>query len=161
MIDILLPNGQSKKYDNPISSFEIAKEISSSLAKEALIAMVDNDLWDLSRLIDKSCKLKILTKKDPETLAVLRHDAAHIMAEAVLELFPDTQITIGPAIENGFYYDFYRLESFVLEDLNKIEKRMHEIVNRDEKIHREVWNKQKATKFFEKNDERFNQTFYN
>ena len=155
MIDILLPNGQSKKYDNPISSFEIAKEISSSLAKEALIAKVDNDLWDLSRLIDKSCKLKILTKKDPETLAVLRHDAAHIMAEAVLELFPDTQITIGPAIENGFYYDFYRLESFVLEDLNKIEKRMHEIVNRDEKIHREVWNKQKATKFFEKNEERF------
>ena len=93
-----------------------------------MIAKVDNDLWDLSRLIDKSCKLKILTKKDPETLAVLRHDAAHIMAEAVLELFPDTQITIGPAIENGFYYDFYRLESFVLEDLNKIEKRMHEIV---------------------------------
>ncbi len=155
MIDILLPNGQSKKYDNPISPFEIAKEISSSLAKEALIAKVNDDLWDLSRLIDKSCKIKILTRKDPETLAVLRHDAAHIMAEAVLELYPDTQITIGPAIENGFYYDFYRAESFVFDDLNKIEKRMHEIVNRNEKIHREVWSKLKAIEFFKKNNEKF------
>ena len=77
------------------------------------------------------------------------------MAEAVLELYPDTQITIGPAIENGFYYDFYRLESFVLDDLNKIEKRMHEIVNRDEKIHRDVWNKQKAIDFFKQNGEKF------
>ncbi len=155
MIDVLLPNGQSKKYNNPISPFEIAKEISSSLAKEALIAKVDDDLWDLNRLIHSNCKIKILTNKDPETLSVLRHDAAHIMAEAVLELYPDTQITIGPAIENGFYYDFYRLESFILDDLNKIEKRMHEIVKRNEKIHRKVWKKQKAIEFFKKNGENF------
>ncbi len=155
MINVTLPNGKFKKYDIPISPYEIAKDISSSLAKDALIAKVNDDLWDLNRLIQESCKITILTKKDPETLTVLRHDAAHIMAEAVLELFPETQVTIGPAIENGFYYDFYREESFVFDDLSKIEKRMHEIVNRNEKIIREVWDRKKATQFFKNNGENF------
>ncbi len=155
MIKINLPNGETKAYQKPVTPIYVANTISSSLAKEALVASVNGNLWDLDRLIDENCSLKILTKKDPETLSVLRHDAAHVMAEAVLELYPNTQITIGPAIDEGFYYDFFRNENFNLDDLKKIEKRMHEIVDRDEKIHREVWEKKKAQKFFEKNKEKF------
>ena len=96
-----------------------------------------------------------MTKKNKETLDVIRHDAAHIMAEAVLELFPETQVTIGPSIENGFYYDFYREKKFILSDLEIIEKRMHEIVDRDETISREVWSREKAIDHFKKNNEKF------
>ena len=155
MIKITLPSGELKKYNNPVSPLDVVKEISTSLSKEALIASVDDVLWDLERLIEKDCSLKILTKKDPETLSVLRHDAAHVMAEAVLELFPETEITIGPAIEDGFYYDFFRDESFSIEDLKKIEKRMHKIVDRNEKIEREVWNRKDALKFFKENKQKF------
>ncbi len=155
MIKINLPNGETKEYQKPVTPIYVANTISSSLAKEALVASVNGNLWDLDRLIDENCSLKILTKKDPETLSVLRHDAAHVMAEAVLELYPNTQITIGPAIDEGFYYDFFRNENFNLDDLKKIEKRMHEIVDRNEEIHREVWEKKKAQKFFEKNKEKF------
>ena len=131
MIKIKLPKMKLKSYQRPVSPLTVANEISGSLAKQALVASVINVLWDLERLIESDCDLKILTKKDPETLSVLRHDAAHVMAEAVLELFPDTQITIGPSIENGFYYDFFRKENFSLEDLSIIEKKMHEIVDRE------------------------------
>ena len=155
MIKITLPSGELKKYNNPVSPLDVVKEISTSLSKEALIATVDDVLWDLERLIEKDCSLKILTKKDQETLSVLRHDAAHVMAEAVLELFPETEITIGPAIEDGFYYDFFRDESFSIEDLKKIEKRMHKIVDRNEKIEREVWNRKDALKFFKENKQKF------
>ncbi len=155
MIKITLPSGELKEFNNPVSPLDVVKEISSSLAKDALIASVDNILWDLERLIEKDCSLKILTKKDPETLSVLRHDAAHVMAEAVLELFPDTEITIGPAIEDGFYYDFFRNVTFSIEDLQKIEKRMHKIVERNETIAREVWSRDKASKFFKENKEKF------
>ena len=155
MIKINLPNGETKEYQKPVTPIYVANTISSSLAKEALVASVNGNLWDLDRSIDENCSLKILTKKDPETLSVLRHDAAHVMAEAVLELYPNTQITIGPAIDEGFYYDFFRNENFNLDDLKKIEKRMHEIVDRNEEIHREVWEKKKAQKFFEKNKEKF------
>ena len=155
MIKITLPSGELKKYNNPVSPLDVVKEISTSLSKEALIASVDDVLWDLERLIEKDCSLKILTKKDQETLSVLRHDAAHVMAEAVLELFPETEITIGPAIEDGFYYDFFRDESFSIEDLKKIEKRMHKIVDRNEKIEREVWNRKDALKFFKENKQKF------
>ena len=96
-----------------------------------------------------------MTKKNKETLDIIRHDAAHIMAEAVLELFPETQVTIGPSIENGFYYDFYREKKFILSDLEIIEKRMHEIVDRDEIISREVWSREKAIDHFKKNNEKF------
>ena len=155
MIKITLPSGELKEFNNPVSPLDVIKEISKSLAKDALIASVDNILWDLERLIEKDCSLKILTKKDPETLSVLRHDAAHVMAEAVLELFPDTEITIGPAIEDGFYYDFFRNVTFSIEDLQKIEKRMHKIVERNETIEREVWSRDKASKFFKEKKEKF------
>ena len=155
MIKIKLPNGDLKEYQNPITPFEIANGISPSLAKQALIASVNNDLWDLHRLIEKNCNLKILTKKDPECLEVLRHDAAHVLAEAVLELYPDTQITIGPSIDDGFYYDFFRKVNFNLEDLSLIEKRMHEIVDRKEEITREVWERKKAESFYKNSKANF------
>ena len=103
--------------------------------------------------------MEIITKGNKDLLEVLRHDAAHVMAEAVLELYPDTQITIGPAIDNGFYYDFYKKENFTPKDLELIEKRMHEIVDRNEEIIREVWTRDKAINFFKKNNEKFDLIF--
>ena len=155
MLTITLPNEDKKKYKNPVTSLQIAEEISPRLAADAFIAEVNGELWDLNRLIEKDSSVAILTSKNKECLDLIRHDAAHIMAEAVLELFPETQVTIGPSIENGFYYDFYREKKFNLTDLEIIEQRMHEIVNRDEKITREVWTRGKALSFFEKNNEKF------
>ena len=155
MIKIELPNGALKSYQSDVTPFEIAGDISMSLQKKALIARVNDELWDMKRSISKDCKLEILTKENNETLEVLRHDAAHVLAEAVLDLYPDTQITIGPAIDNGFYYDFYRKISFKPEDLALIEEKMHEIVDRNETILREEWDRVDALKFFEKNNEKF------
>ena len=155
MITITLPSNDKKQYDKPITSAEIANEISQKLKSDALVSIVNGELWDLERPIEVDSKIEILTKKDKETLDVIRHDAAHIMAEAVLELFPETQVTIGPSIENGFYYDFYREKKFILSDLEIIEKRMHEIVDRDETISREVWSREKAIDHYKKNNEKF------
>ena len=155
MLTITLPNKDKKNYKNPVTSLQIAEEISPRLAADAFIAEVNGELWDLNRLIEKDSSVAILTSKNKECLDLIRHDAAHIMAEAVLELFPETQVTIGPSIENGFYYDFYREKKFNLTDLEIIEQRMHEIVNRDEKITREVWTRGEALSFFEKNNEKF------
>ena len=155
MLTITLPNKDKKNYKNPVTSLQIAEEISPRLAADAFIAEVNGELWDLNRLIEKDSSVAILTSKNIECLDLIRHDAAHIMAEAVLELFPETQVTIGPSIENGFYYDFYREKKFNLTDLEIIEQRMHEIVNRDEKITREVWTRGEALSFFEKNNEKF------
>jgi len=155
MLTIKLPNEDKKNYKNPVTSLQIAQEISPRLAADAFIAEVNGELWDLNRLIEKDSSVAILTSKNIECLDLIRHDAAHIMAEAVLELFPETQVTIGPSIENGFYYDFYREKKFNLTDLEIIEQRMHEIVNRDEKITREVWTRGEALSFFEKNNEKF------
>ena len=155
MITITLPSNDKKQYDKPVTSAEIANDISEKLKSEALISKVNGELWDLDRPIEVDSKIAILTKKNRETLDVIRHDAAHIMAEAVLELFPETEVTIGPSIENGFYYDFYREKKFILSDLEIIEKRMHEIVDRDEKISREVWSREKAIDYFKKNNEKF------
>ena len=155
MLTITLPNKDKKNYKNPVTSLQIAEEISPRLAADAFIAEVNGELWDLNRLIEKDSSVAILTSKNKECLDLIRHDAAHIMAEAVLELFPETQVTIGPSIENGFYYDFYREKKFHLTDLEIIEQRMHEIVNRDEKITREVWTRGEALSFFEKNNEKF------
>ena len=155
MITITLPSNDKKKYDKPVTSAEIANDISEKLKSEALVSMVNGELWDLDRPIEVDSKIAILTKKNKETLDVIRHDAAHIMAEAVLELFPETQVTIGPSIENGFYYDFYREKKFILSDLEIIEKRMHEIVDRDETISREVWSREKAIDHFKKSNEKF------
>ena len=155
MITITLPSNDKKQYDKPVTSAEIANDISEKLKSDALVSIVNGELWDLDRPIQVDSKIAILTKKNKETLDVVRHDAAHIMAEAVLELFPETQVTIGPSIENGFYYDFYREKKFILSDLEIIEKRMHEIVDRDETISREVWSREKAIDHFKKNNEKF------
>ena len=155
MLTITLPNKDKKKYEKPITSAQIASEISQGLASEAFVSMVNGELWDLDRPIENDSEVSILTKKNKEVLDIIRHDAAHIMAEAVLELYPETQVTIGPAIENGFYYDFFRDKTFSLSDLGLIEKRMHEIVDRDEKIVREIWSRNEALEYFKKNNEKF------
>ena len=155
MLTITLPNQDKKKYNHPVTSMQIAEEISKNLASNAFVSLVNGELWDLERVIEVDCTVSILTQKNKEILDIIRHDAAHIMAEAVLELFPETQATIGPSIENGFYYDFFREKKFSLTDLEFIEKRMHEIVDRDEKIFREVWTRKKALEHYSQNNENF------
>ena len=155
MLTITLPNQDKKKYNQPVTSMQIAEEISKNLASNAFVSLVNGELWDLERVIEVDSTVSILTQKNKEILDVVRHDAAHIMAEAVLELFPETQATIGPSIENGFYYDFFREKKFSLTDLEIIEKRMHEIVDRDEKIFREVWTRKKALEHYSQNNENF------
>ena len=155
MLTITLPNQDKKKYNQPVTSMQIAEEISKKLASNAFVSLVNGELWDLERVIEVDSTVSILTQKNKEILDVIRHDAAHIMAEAVLELFPETQATIGPSIENGFYYDFFREKNFSLTDLEIIEKRMHEIVDRDEKIFREVWTRKKALEHYSQNNENF------
>ena len=155
MLTITLPNQDKKKYNQPVTSMQIAEEISKNLASNAFVSLVNGELWDLERVIEVDSTVSILTQKNKEILDIIRHDAAHIMAEAVLELFPETQATIGPSIENGFYYDFFREKKFSLTDLEIIEKRMHEIVDRDEKIFREVWTKKEALEHYSQNNENF------
>jgi threonyl-tRNA synthetase len=148
MINITFKDGSIKQFNKNITGLEIASSISMSLLKESVVVEIDGKLQDLSAPIENDCKLRIITKKDPECLEILRHDAAHIVAEATKELFPDVQVTIGPTIENGFYYDFAREKPFTPEDLTQIEAKMHEIVNRNDKITRELWNRDDAIKFF-------------
>jgi len=148
MPDIKLPDGKKIPFTKKIDGFEIANKISKSLAKDACIMSVNGALKDLSFSIDSNADVKIITSKDKEGLEVIRHDAAHILAMAVQELFPKTQVTIGPVIENGFYYDFSRKEPFTDDDLMKIENKMKEIVDRDEKTRREVWKRDDAIKHF-------------
>ena len=155
MPNITLPDGSVRSYDGPVTAATIACDIGPGLAKAALIAVVDGDEWDLSRPIETDAAVALVTAKDEAALALLRHDCAHVMAEAVLELFPETQVTIGPAIENGFYYDFHRATAFSEDDLAAIEKRMHEIVDRDEAIVRRVWSRDEAVAFYQKNNEPF------
>ena len=155
MLTITLPNQDKKKYNQPVTSMQIAEDISKNLASNAFVSLVNGELWDLERVIEVDSTVSILTQKNKEILDVIRHDAAHIMAEAVLELFPETQATIGPSIENGFYYDFFREKKFSLTDLEIIEKRMHEIVDRDEKIFREVWTRKEALEHYSQNNENF------
>ena len=155
MLTITLPNQDKKKYNQPVTSMQIAEEISKNLASNAFVSLVNGELWDLERVIEVDSTVSILTQKNKEILDIIRHDAAHIMAEAVLELFPETQATIGPFIENGFYYDFFREKKFSLTDLEIIEKRMHEIVDRDEKIFREVWTRKEALEHYSQNNENF------
>lgn len=154
-VKITFPDGNLKNFDFGITGLEIAKSISPSLAKISLAIKVDNEIYDLSRQITKDAKIEIITPKSPEALEIIRHDAAHIMAQAVQELFPKTQVTIGPAIENGFYYDFSRKEPFALEDLQKIENRMRQIVKRGDKLIREVWKRDDAVKFFKEIGENY------
>jgi len=145
---ITLPDGTERQYDTHVSGKEVAESIGAGLAKAAVAVRVDGALWDLTRPIENNVALEILTRDSDDGLELLRHDAAHVLAEAVKELWPDTQVTIGPAIENGFYYDFARTEPFTDADLETIETRMKEIVDRDEPIEREVWERDKAADFF-------------
>ena len=155
MPNIQLLDGKKISFQKSISGFELTKKISKSLEKSALIMEVNGKLRDLSYNILEDSKVKIITSKDQEGLDVLRHDAAHIMAMAVQEIFPGTQVTIGPVIENGFYYDFARKEPFTSEDLKKIEKKMSEIIDRDVKTRREVWEREKAINHFNQIGEKY------
>jgi threonyl-tRNA synthetase len=146
---ITLPDGSVREFDAPVSVHQVAASIGPGLAKAALAGRVDGRLVDTSYLLDSDASLAIVTAKDEaEALELMRHDAAHVMAQAVQELYPGTQVTIGPAIENGFYYDFSRDEPFTPEDLVQIEARMHEIVRRDLPIVREVWGREEAKRRF-------------
>ncbi|CBL43813.1 Threonyl-tRNA synthetase [gamma proteobacterium HdN1] len=154
-IAITLPDGSVRQFERPVSGLEIAASIGPGLAKASIAMTVDGEQQDLSRVIDHNVQLAFITRDKPEALEILRHDAAHVMAQAVKELYPETQVTIGPAIENGYYYDFCRATSFTPEDLEKIEARMMEIVDRDTPIVREVWDRNEAIAFFEKQGELF------
>ena len=148
MISISLSDGKIKKYKSPVTGNQIAKDIAPSLFKKALAAQVDGEYKDLNVEIAKDSNVKIITIDDDYALELLRHDSAHCMAMAVQQLFPGTQVTIGPVIENGFYYDFARDEPFSDSDLVKIEKKMYEIIEQDPKTTREVWDRNKAIKHF-------------
>ena len=148
MPKITLPNGNSLNFENHVTGLQVAEKISKSLAKQAMVISVDGELKDLDHQIKNDCLVKIFTSKNEEGLDTIRHDTAHILAMAVQELFPGTQVTIGPVIENGFYYDFARKEPFTEEDLLKIENKMKEIVDRDEITKREVWDRDKAIQHF-------------
>ena len=150
---ITLPDGNDINFSKKVTGLEVAEKISKSLSKQASIISVDGELKDLNHIIDKDCSVKIFTSKDKEGLDTIRHDTAHITAMAVQEIFPGTQVTIGPVIENGFYYDFSRKEPFTEEDLSKIENKMKEIVDRDVLTTREVWNRDKAIKHFKEKGE--------
>ena len=153
MPNIILANGKKLDFTESITGLKIAEKISKSLMKQALVMSVDGELKDLEHEIKKDSVVKIFTSKDKEGLETIRHDTAHILAMAVQELFPETQVTIGPIIEDGFYYDFARKEPFTNEDLEKIEKKMKEIVDRDEKTYREVWKRNDAVEHFKKKGE--------
>jgi len=155
MPTVTLPDGSTRSYDAPVTPAQVAADIGPGLAKAAMLAVVDGDEWDIGRVIETDAALSLVTSKDDAILATIRHDAAHVMAEAVLELYPETQVTIGPSIENGFYYDFYRETAFGEDDLAAIEKRMHDIVDRDEPIIRNVWSRDEAVAFYRERNEPF------
>ena len=155
MPKVTLPDGSSRDYSQAISIFDVASDIGPGLAKAALAGKVDGELVDISFIIKKDAELAIVTSKSDEALELIRHDAAHVMAQAVQELFPGTQVTIGPAIEDGFYYDFARQEPFSLDDLEKIESRMEDIVSRNLLIEREVWERDEAKRVFAEIGEKY------
>ena len=152
---LTLPDGSVREFPGPVTGLELATSIGAGLAKAALAISLDGEMRDLMRPIDKDAKVQIITRKSPEALELIRHDTAHVLAEAVQELFPGTQVTIGPNIENGFYYDFARAEPFSPDDFPKIEAKMREIIARDSKLVREEWNRDEAIKFFEVKGEKY------
>ena len=155
MPQISLPDGSVRDFDSAVTGSEIAAGIGKRLEKDAVAVRVDGELWDLNRPIESDAAIELVTRETDEGLELLRHDAAHVLAEAVKEIWPDTQVTIGPAIENGFYYDFAREEPFTDADLEKIEARMRDIVDRDEALEREVWSRNDAVSFFRDQGEEY------
>ena len=154
-ITITFPDGNKKEVDKGINGLELASQISKSLAKESVAIKINNDIKDISLPINSDASVAILKRDSEEALELIRHDCAHVMAEAVQELFPGTQVTIGPAIENGFYYDFARDEPFTVSDLPKIEKKMHDIIQRNKNFIREVWSKEESIKHFKDKGENY------
>src|SRR6202040_2259776 len=146
--DVRLPDGAVKHFDAPVTVAEVASAIGPGLAKAALAGRIDGKLVDTSFVIDRDASLAIVTDKDAEGLEIIRHSTAHLLAYAVKELFPDAQVTIGPVIENGFYYDFAYKRPFTPEDLAAIEKRMTELAKKDIPVTREEWKRDDAVKFF-------------
>ena len=155
MPNITLPDGSVRQFETATNGADIAASIGQSLARDAVAVRVDGELYDLTRDIESDAVIEVVTRDSDDGLELLRHDAAHVLAEAVKELWPDTQVTIGPAIENGFYYDFAREEPFTEDDLMVIESRMKEIVDRDEGIKREVWDRDEAVEFFRSTGEAY------
>jgi threonyl-tRNA synthetase len=147
-VTITLPDGKTRQYPGPVSGAEIAASIGPGLAKAAVLMKIDGELKDLATIVSRDARIAIVTRDQPEALETLRHDAAHVLAEAAKELYPDVQVTFGPSTETGFYYDFARSQPFTPEDLEKIEARMHEIVKRDEAISRAVWSRDEAVAYF-------------
>jgi threonyl-tRNA synthetase len=155
MISVTFPDGASRAYEPGVSGLDIAKSISPSLAKRTVAMALDGELVDLADPINRDARIEFVSREDPRALELIRHDAAHVLAEAVQTLFPGTQVTIGPVIENGFYYDFYRAEPFTPDDFAAIEKKMREIVARDKPFTKEVWTRAQAIAHFEKAGEAF------
>ena len=154
-ITLTFPDGAKRQYDSGTTAGAVAQSIAASLAKKAIAAKFNGNEIDLDLPITADGKLAIITRESSEALALIRHDAAHVMAEAVQKLFPGTQVTIGPAIENGFYYDFYREQPFSTEDFAAIEKEMHAIVERNAPFTREIWTREDAIKYFKAKGEKF------
>ena len=148
MVAITLPDKSVRQFSGAVTGAELAQSIGPGLAKAALALRLDGKPVDLATRIEKDSAAALITDKDDYALELLRHDCAHVLAEAAKELYPDIQVTIGPAIEDCFYYDFARKTPFTPEDLERLEKRMHEIVDRNEAITREVWERDKAVAFF-------------
>ncbi len=160
-VNITLPDGKVRSFPGPVTGAEIAASIGPGLAKAALAVKIDGEPRDLTTRIARDATVAIVTRDAPEALEILRHDAAHVLAEAVKELYPETQVTFGPATDTGFYYDFARDQPFTPEDLATIEQRMHEIVERDEAITREEWERGRAVAFFESIGERYKAEWIN
>jgi threonyl-tRNA synthetase len=154
-INVKFPDGAERRYDAGVTPLAIAESISKSIAKNAVAAKVDGQMWDLTRPLERDSTVEIVLRNSADGLDVLRHDAAHVMAQAVQDLFPDTQVTIGPTIEGGFYYDFAREQPFSTDDFGKIEQRMREIVDADLPIKREVWDREDAIAHFNSIGETF------
>jgi threonyl-tRNA synthetase len=155
MVKLTLPDGQIREYNGSISGAYVANDIGQGLAKAALAVRIDDEMRDLSSIIEEDCKFSVVTAKDEDALDLLRHDAAHVMAQAVQELFPHTQVTIGPSIENGYYYDFAREKPFSTDDFETIEAKMADIVDRDLQFIREVWERDEAIRFFKDKGENY------
>ena len=155
MVAVTFPDGARREFPPNITGFDIAKEISPSLAKRSVAMVVDGAPADLSDPIDHNAKVEFIARDDPRALDMIRHDAAHVMAEAVQTLWPGTQVTIGPVIENGFYYDFFRNEPFTPDDFDAIEKKMREIIARDKPFTKEVWSRDEAKRVFRDKGELF------
>src|SRR6478672_4484066 len=144
MVALTFPDGARREFPDNITGLDVAKGISPSLAKRTVAMALDGTLADLGDKIERDARIEFISRDDPRALELIRHDAAHVLAEAVQTLWPGTQVTIGPVIENGFYYDFFRNEPFSVEDFPAIEKKMREIVARDKPFTKEVWDRERT-----------------